>query len=175
MSGKRRKCKNIQGTSKNEDTDEQMQVNDCETEREEPREDEPGCSQAVAVLEKRNTVDITGLAMTSLHCQVSNREAAAIASAYVGDLSRSGHLPQMPPSWPWTPPKFRGWGPGGRVVWGVGLSSRDVQVAGSIPVATRSRDPPYHRGFGDCDTYLQCGCGRTRMCNKRGNGRKLAK
>ena len=38
-------------------------------------------------------MDITGLAMTSLHCQVSNREAAALASAYVGDLSRSGHLP----------------------------------------------------------------------------------
>ena len=25
-----------------------------------------------------------------------------------------------------------------------------VQVAGSIPVAARSCDPPYHRGFGDC-------------------------
>ena len=45
-------------------------------------------------------------------------------------------------------------GPGGRVVWGVGLSSCDLQVAGSIPVATRSRDPPYHRGFGDCEVQL---------------------
>ena len=41
------------------------------------------------------------------------------------------------------------WGPGGRVVWGVGLSSCDLQVAGSIPVATRSPDPPYHWGLGE--------------------------
>ena len=36
------------------------------------------------------------------------------------------------------------------MVWGAGPVSCDLQVAGSIPVATWSRDPPYHRGFGDC-------------------------
>ena len=49
-------------------------------------------------------------------------------------------------------------GTGGRVVWGVGLSSCDLQVAGSIPVAARSRDPPYHRGFGDCMYKFIYGC-----------------
>ena len=48
---------------------------------------------------------------------------------------------------------MRGTGPGGRVVWGVGLSC-DLQVAGSNPVAARSCDPPYHRGFGDWGTNL---------------------
>ena len=43
------------------------------------------------------------------------------------------------------------WGLDGRVVWGVGLSSCDPQVAGSIPVAAWSYDPPHHRGFGDRD------------------------
>ena len=42
---------------------------------------------------KRNTVDISGLASTSLRYQVSNREAAACASAYLGDLIRAGVLP----------------------------------------------------------------------------------
>ena len=41
------------------------------------------------------------------------------------------------------------WGPDGRVVWGAGLSSCNLQVAGSIPVAARSCDLPYHRGFAD--------------------------
>ena len=43
-------------------------------------------------------------------------------------------------------------GGAGMVGWsgGTGLSFCDMQVAGSIPVATRSCDPPYHRGFGDC-------------------------
>ena len=35
-----------------------------------------------------------------------------------------------------------------------GLSSCDLQAAGSIPVAVRSYDPPYHRGFGDCVLYV---------------------
>ena len=42
---------------------------------------------------KRNTVYISGLAITSLRYQVSNREAAACASAYLGDLIRAGVLP----------------------------------------------------------------------------------
>ena len=46
----------------------------------------------------------------------------------------------------------RVWGPDGRVIWGAGLSACDLQVAGSIPVAARSCDPPHHRGFGDRDT-----------------------
>ena len=29
------------------------------------------------------------------------------------------------------------------------LRSQD-RTAGSIPVAAQTRDPPYHRGFGDC-------------------------
>ena len=45
-------------------------------------------------------------------------------------------------------------GPGGRVVRGVGLVSCDLQFAGSIPVAARSRDPPHRRGFDDCDIVL---------------------
>ena len=44
-------------------------------------------------LEKRNTVDIIGLATTSLRYQVSNSEAAAVATAYVGGLIKNGYLP----------------------------------------------------------------------------------
>ena len=49
------------------------------------------------------------------------------------------------------------WGPDDRVVWGAGLSSCDLQVAGLIPVATRSCAPP-RLGFGDCDTLHTHGC-----------------
>ena len=42
-----------------------------------------------------------------------------------------------------------GGGAVGRAVWGAGLSSRDLQVAGSNPVAAQSCHPPSHRGFGD--------------------------
>ena len=42
-------------------------------------------------------------------------------------------------------------------IWGVVLSC-DLQVAGLIPVATRSRDPPYHRGFGNCMVQIYNGC-----------------
>ena len=49
-------------------------------------------------------------------------------------------------------------GPGGRVVWGVGLSSCDLQVAGSIPIAARSRDSPYHRDFGERANDYTYGC-----------------
>ena len=46
------------------------------------------------------------------------------------------------------------------MVRGAGLSSCDLQFAGSIPIATRSCDPPHHRerGFGDCDTLYTHGC-----------------
>ena len=40
---------------------------------------------------------------------------------------------------------WRAGGPDGRVVWGAGLSSCGLPVAGSIPVAARSCDAPYHR------------------------------
>ena len=65
------------------------------------------------------------------------------------------------------------WGPDGRVVWGAGLSSRDLQVAGSIPVATRSCDPSHHRGFGDW-SYVQIWLWLDVEINKRGYERKLA-
>ena len=42
---------------------------------------------------KNNTMDISGLAQTALRFEVSNREAAACATAYLGDLIRAGHLP----------------------------------------------------------------------------------
>ena len=41
------------------------------------------------------------------------------------------------------------WGRDGRVVWGADLSSCDLQVEGSIPIAFRFCDPLYHPGFGD--------------------------
>ena len=64
---------------------------------------------------------------------------------------------------------------GGRVVWGVGLSSCGLQVAGSTPVGTRSRDPPYHRGFGKrVIRFILYGCDRAMIANKRGYGRKFA-
>ena len=31
---------------------------------------------------------------------------------------------------------------------------RSRRMAGSIPVAVRTRDPPYHRGFGEHDTRI---------------------
>ena len=37
------------------------------------------------------------------------------------------------------------------------LSSCLLQVAGSIPVAARSCDPPHHRGFGDRDVAMGFG------------------
>ena len=42
---------------------------------------------------KNNTMDISGLAQTALRFKVSNRETAACATAYLGDLIRAGHLP----------------------------------------------------------------------------------
>ena len=44
-------------------------------------------------------------------------------------------------------------GPDGRVVWGAGRSSRELQVAGSILVAALTRDSSYHRDFGELETY----------------------
>ena len=46
------------------------------------------------------------------------------------------------------------WGPDGRVVWGAGFSSCDLQVAGPITVAARSCDPPHHRSFGERDVGI---------------------
>ena len=43
-------------------------------------------------IKKRNTLDITGLASTALRFEVSNREAAACATAFLGDLIKGGHL-----------------------------------------------------------------------------------
>ena len=60
------------------------------------------------------------------------------------------------------------------MVWGVGPSSCDLQVADSIPVAARSRDPPYRRGFGERMAQFIRGCEWSMDCNKRGFGRKLA-
>ena len=45
------------------------------------------------IMKKRNTVDISGLASTALRYEVSNREAAACATAYLGDLIKAGILP----------------------------------------------------------------------------------
>ena len=64
-------------------------------------------------------------------------------------------------------------GPGGRAVWGIGLSSCDLQAAGSIPVATRSRDPLNHGGFGDFKFYVQTRLWLDVEMSKRGYGRKL--
>ena len=80
-----------------------MEVSDSEVEREELKEEEPWCSEAIGDLQGMNTVGITGLAMASLRCQVSNRETNAIASAYAGDVIKSGFLPLTPPSRTWTP------------------------------------------------------------------------
>ena len=44
------------------------------------------------------------------------------------------------------------------MVWDAVPVSSDLQVAGSIPVVTLSRDPPYHRGFGDCVIAYMYGC-----------------
>ena len=52
-------------------------------------------SESVSMfLQKRNTVEITGLASTAIRYQSSSREAAALATAYLGDLIRAGVLPQ---------------------------------------------------------------------------------
>ena len=45
------------------------------------------------IMMKRNTVDITGLASIALRYEISNREAAACATAYLGDLIKAGILP----------------------------------------------------------------------------------
>ena len=58
------------------------------------------------------------------------------------------------------------------MVWGVGLSC-DLQVAGLISVATRSRDPPYHRDFDERDMII-CIAVTNGFTNIRGYGRKLA-
>ena len=44
-------------------------------------------------LQKRNTVDISGLASTAMRYQSSSREAAALATAFLGDLMKAGVLP----------------------------------------------------------------------------------
>ena len=44
-------------------------------------------------LKKRNTLDIKGLASTAIRYQSSNREAAALATAFLGDLIKAGFLP----------------------------------------------------------------------------------
>ena len=41
---------------------------------------------------RRNTVDITGTAMTAIQYEASNRQVGALCSAYLGDLIRSGVL-----------------------------------------------------------------------------------
>ena len=43
-------------------------------------------------IKKRNTLDITGLASTALRFEVSNREATACATAFLGDLIKGGHI-----------------------------------------------------------------------------------
>jgi hypothetical protein len=45
------------------------------------------------ILKMRNTINIFGLASTGLRFQLSNRETAACASAYLGDLIAAGILP----------------------------------------------------------------------------------
>ena len=70
-----------QSVSADEDEDQDIQVTQNE-------------SQVSDHLKKRNTVDVTGLAMTAMRYEVSNRQAAAITSAYIGDLIRAGILPQ---------------------------------------------------------------------------------
>ena len=55
----------------------------------------------------------------------------------------------------------------------VGLSSCDLQVMGLIPVATRSRDPPYHLGFGESDMIIRMAV-TNEFTNTRGYWRTLA-
>ena len=45
------------------------------------------------ILKKRNTIEITGLSSTAIRYQCSSRQAAALATAYLGDLIRAGVLP----------------------------------------------------------------------------------
>ena len=44
-------------------------------------------------LEKRNMIDISGLASTAIRYQASSRLAGALATAFLGDLIKSGVLP----------------------------------------------------------------------------------
>ena len=48
----------------------------------------------VNVLKMRNTMDISGLAIQAIRCEASNRTVAALSTAYLGDLIRSGILPK---------------------------------------------------------------------------------
>ena len=64
-------------------------------------------------------------------------------------------------------------GPDGWVVWGAGLSSCDLQVAGSIPVATQSCDPPTNGASVAVIRYMRMTV-TGRNLNTRGYGRKLA-
>ena len=53
----------------------------------------------------------------------------------------------------------------------------DGRMAGSIPVAARTRDPPHHRGFGERETISICGCEMACVIAYillMGHGRKLA-
>ena len=50
-------------------------------------------STLVEPIKKRNTVDIAGLASTAIRFQISDRAAAACASAFLGDLIRADILP----------------------------------------------------------------------------------
>ena len=49
-------------------------------------------------LEKRNTMDISGLAQTALRYELSNREAGACATSFLGDLIRAGRNPAPAPA-----------------------------------------------------------------------------
>ena len=62
------------------------------------------------------------------------------------------------------------------MVWGVGPVSCDLQVAGSIPVATRSRGPPYHRDFGErVVRFIRMVMNAIAVQEYGGYGRKLTK
>ena len=62
-----------------------MENNELEDETEEIAEVE---SDIDSIIKKRNTIDITGLAIQSIRDETSNRAAAAASTAYLGDLIR---------------------------------------------------------------------------------------
>ena len=43
-------------------------------------------------MQKRNTIDISGLAIQAIRSEASNRSVSALSTAYLGDLIRAGVL-----------------------------------------------------------------------------------
>ena len=88
------------------------------------------------------------ISLTFLGCFESTELIQSYQSLKVNRLSHLLHEHELAQS---AIKSLRKWWPGGRVVWGRRSQIlRSCRMAGSIPVAARARDPPYHRGFGNC-------------------------